>query len=181
MSLGQNVRRRRQRLGLTLAQLAERCDVSVSMLSEIERELKNPTINTALLIAQGLDCPLSILIDESPRPPHDLVRESNRAVLVDPESGAERYALSNTARARGLEILWYVIPPGSSVGPVQPHERGVWEHVTVLKGKLEVVLGNNAVALASGDSLSYDADIVHTFNNHEGTPCRVIMVMDWRR
>lgn len=43
---------------LTIKELAEKANITSSMLSQIERGLANPSINTLKLIAQALDTPL---------------------------------------------------------------------------------------------------------------------------
>lgn len=54
LSLGTTFRYLRKRRGLTLTQLAERCEMSVSYLSEIERGKANPAIMTLTTIAYEL-------------------------------------------------------------------------------------------------------------------------------
>lgn len=59
-TLGTRLRARRQSMGLTLDQLAERSGMSKSYLCEIEGgKNKNPTIRTALLLCRALGWTLS--------------------------------------------------------------------------------------------------------------------------
>ena len=61
--LGSNVRRRRLARGLTLDQLACASGVSPTMLSEVERSVKNPTVKLAYQVARALGCSLSDVLD----------------------------------------------------------------------------------------------------------------------
>lgn len=49
------MRATRGRLGLTQAQLADRCSISPGRISDIERGAKNPTTGEALEIRSALD------------------------------------------------------------------------------------------------------------------------------
>jgi transcriptional regulator with XRE-family HTH domain len=54
-AIGAIVKSIRKRRNLTLEQLAQRSHISKSMLSQIERELTNPTIATLWNLAHALD------------------------------------------------------------------------------------------------------------------------------
>jgi len=58
----QNIIRLRQKQGLTLMALAEKCGMSKGFLSEIESGKKSPTIRTLSKIADALDVPLVALV-----------------------------------------------------------------------------------------------------------------------
>ncbi|MEI8258065.1 MAG: helix-turn-helix transcriptional regulator [Deltaproteobacteria bacterium] len=61
--LGQNVRRHRLSLGLTLEQTAEIGDLEVSQLAKLERGSLNPTLATLTRLAAGLGTPLAALFE----------------------------------------------------------------------------------------------------------------------
>jgi transcriptional regulator with XRE-family HTH domain len=180
IDLSGNIRSRRTQLGLTLETLAERTGVSRAMLSEIERGSKNPTIKVVCQIAEGLGCTVSQLLGEEVRTPETLqiVRQSDRQLLLDPHSGVERYLLSPTFHRRGIELLWYVIPPGQSTGTFPPHRAGVEEHITVVQGCLHCRLGTWEVTLEAGDSLSFPANLAHNFHNDGSESCQYFLVID---
>jgi transcriptional regulator with XRE-family HTH domain len=57
------VKDRREQLGMTLRALASKSGVSSSMISEIERGAKSPTISTLSALAQALGVPISALVE----------------------------------------------------------------------------------------------------------------------
>lgn len=184
MELGSNIRAIRAEMGLTLDTLAERSGVSRAMLSDIERGTKSPTIRVLSQVAAGLECTLSELLGEDiPQQPDavQVLRRDQRQALVDPRSGVERQLLSPTFLRRGIEIIWYVIPPGVTTGVFPPHMQGVEEHVTVVRGKLHCLLGGKSFTLEEGDSLSFPADVDHSFHNPGNKPCRYFLVIDSSR
>lgn len=62
---GAAVRRHRKAQGLTQEQLAEKADLAPKMISLIERFHRNPSVNVADSIAQGLKLPLWRLIKDA--------------------------------------------------------------------------------------------------------------------
>src|SRR5437762_1695322 len=117
MELGANIRALRTEQGLTLEALAEKSGVSRAMLSDIERDAKSPTIRIMSQIALGLGCPVSQLLGEQPsqppKPAVQVVRRKERQVTVEPRTDAERHLLAPSFVRRGIEVLWYAIPPNS--------------------------------------------------------------------
>lgn len=183
MELGDEIRSRRVGLGLTLDGLATRSGVSRAMLSEIERGAKNPTIRVVAQIAAGLGCTVSALLGE-PAPSAgevEVVRAAARRTLLDPGSGVARHALSPAMQRRGLEVLWYDLPPGADTGDFPPHRPGVVEQLTVVRGALDCRVGDRRLSLATGDSLWFRADVRHGFRNPADDPCAYVLLIDGGR
>ncbi|MCR4436199.1 MAG: helix-turn-helix transcriptional regulator [Clostridiales bacterium] len=64
MKVGKKVKEIRKAFGKTLKELSELCGVSISYLSDIENERKNPSLETLIKIARALDVnPLEFLDD----------------------------------------------------------------------------------------------------------------------
>jgi transcriptional regulator with XRE-family HTH domain len=184
MELGYNIRARRTELGMTLDALAEKSHVSRAMLSDIEREAKSPTVRTMTQIASGLGCTVSELLGEpAPQPGQDaqVLRKSQRQILVEPQSGVERHLLSPSLMRRGIELNWLVVPPGESTGVFPPQPPGTIEHITVVRGTLRCRLGTNEVVLEEGDSLTFPADVEQVFSNREKKPARCLLLIDSSR
>ena len=62
---GEVVRKHRKAAGLTQEQLAEKADLASKMISFVERFERNPSLNVADSIAQGLGIPLWKLIRDA--------------------------------------------------------------------------------------------------------------------
>ncbi|MBD2103378.1 helix-turn-helix transcriptional regulator [Leptolyngbya sp. FACHB-261] len=158
--------------------LAEQTGVSRAMLSDIERGLKNPTIKVVSQIAEGLGCTVSQLIGEQTTDPVVLVRKAERQRLVDPETEVERSLLAPSLVRRGLELVWYQVPPGRSTGVFPAHRPGVVEHITVLQGQLHCSLAGRTEVLEVGDSIFFPANIAHSFHNPGSEPCHYLLLID---
>lgn len=178
MNFGKNVREARKRKSLSLQALSEKCGVSRSMLSQIERGEKNPTIQVACQIAEGLDMTLSQLLGEDEQSEVIIIRKSERYIYKDERSGFERHLLSSSFPAKGIEFVFNIIPPKQESGVFPKHKKGVKEYISVAKGKLRVVLGTRSYDLAEGDSIYYEADVEHRFINIGEEECHYYLVID---
>ena len=65
MDIGGRIREVRLALQLTQEELAEKADLASKMISLIERSERNPTLNVADSIAQGLAVPLWRLVKDA--------------------------------------------------------------------------------------------------------------------
>jgi transcriptional regulator with XRE-family HTH domain len=59
------LKERRAEKGISQELLAEKADCDVTMISLIERKIRNPTLNLADSLARGLGCSLSELIADA--------------------------------------------------------------------------------------------------------------------
>jgi transcriptional regulator with XRE-family HTH domain len=60
----------RKRRGLSMNQVAERSGLSQGMISLVEHDLRNPTLDTLLRIADALDLDLSVVIKRANKAAH---------------------------------------------------------------------------------------------------------------
>lgn len=180
-TIGANIKRRRQGLGLSLEGLAKQSGVSSTMLSEVERSVKNPTVKLAYQIARALGCSLTDLLEDGPAIPTSIIRATERRTLVDPSSGVARHGITSELSDRGLEIAWYELPPGQSSGEMGANRIGVVEHLIVMEGEVEVVLGGDAHPLGPGDSIYYGPQTTTEYRNVGDAPATILLLSDSSR
>jgi transcriptional regulator with XRE-family HTH domain len=169
--VGRAVKARRKELRLTLRALASKSGISSSMISDIERGAKSPTISTLSLIAAALGTPISALVVNTAIPPTrriHVVRGSARHSLIDRATGARRQNFGPALTGSKVEFLRYIVPPHTTAGPFAAHAINTIEHVHLAAGTIRVVVGDAAVMLEAGDSCSCRADAVHLFDNAGG-------------
>ena len=175
--LGERVRELRCERGMKLDELAERSGVSRAMISKVERGEKNPTLVVAAKVAGGLGVTLTELLGAEERRAVVVVPRDRRAVMRDPATGFERQLLSPGLGGRGVEFIRNVVPVGSTSGELPPHCRGVEEYIVVEKGRLRAVVGSEECLLEEGDSLYFEADIAHRFDNVGDGECSYYLVI----
>lgn len=164
------IRQRRDQLGLSIRDLATRSGVSPSMISDIERQVKSPTISTLSSLAAALAVPTSALVEgatgEGAR--WRMVRAAECSRTTDPKSGVARESFGPRIKGSNVEFLRLVIPPSSIAGPFPPHPRGTIEHVYVASGSIRLLLGQETLTLGGGDFCTCLADAPHSFDNRTG-------------
>jgi transcriptional regulator with XRE-family HTH domain len=160
------LRNLREAMDLSLRDLADRSGVSAPMLSQVERGETSPTLAVAERIATGLELSLSQLLRLDEGDGVSVVRAGERR-----RAGGARHSYEVlTPPLPGLraEVSLHSLAPGASTaGPGDPpmHEAGSRETAVVESGPVRFVCGGAAHELADGDSVTFDADLPHHFEN----------------
>jgi XRE family transcriptional regulator, regulator of sulfur utilization len=168
---------------MTLSALAEQAGVAKSTVSLIERGQGNPSVDTIWALATALGVPFTSLFhDEPPADDVSVVREDDASVIavedVGPTAGGltARHMLTRTGGAL-IEIYTLVLEQGA-VRHAEAHASGLFEHITIAAGKLEISGDSFKEALAQGDLISFRADRPHTYRVIEG-PVRLVSVHEY--
>lgn len=163
MTMGQRIRSIRKQKKLTLSAAAALAAISVSFLSEIERDRGNPSISVLKRIAYALEVNFTNLFGEEER--RVVVRKHERRQLVHSEgSRLTWYALSSGSKNK-MGPVWGVLEEGASAGAVGVGHSEGEEFLTIISGRLEFILGNERFILEQGDSVYYDATLPHSYKN----------------
>ena len=158
----QAIRKERQ---LTLQDLATLTGVSKSMLGEIERGTSNPTITVLWKIITGLKISISRLIHE-PDTGCQIVKEKDWPTLqAAPQNISMIFECDHT---RNFEVYHMEFQPGA-IYASDSHDKGVVEYLMVYEGCYTITVNNKAFHLAKGDSLIFDADAPHAYENKGDT------------
>lgn len=175
--LGERIRLERLRRRLSLAVLATRTGVSRSMLSDVERGAKVPTVLVLDRIATGLGTSIARLLGEERSSAVFVLRREEQDVVVDP-SGWERRILSPVLPGVEFEFMRTTINPGVDAGVFSPHAAGSLEWVAVEQGTLLLTINGTPYTLHVGDSIYYDGDCWHGFANPGDESCVYYLAMD---
>jgi transcriptional regulator with XRE-family HTH domain len=165
-SVGTRVRALREAQSLSLRDLSERSGVSAPMLSQVERGETSPTLAVAARIAAGLELRLSQLLRLDEEGAVSIVRRAERR-----RGGADGHAyeiLTPPLPGQRAEVSRHVLAPGARTGgPGDPpmHEPGARETAVVEYGRAVLVCDVERHALAAGDTVTFDADLPHHFEN----------------
>jgi transcriptional regulator with XRE-family HTH domain len=175
-SLGPLMRQARKRQQLTLQQVAERSDLSVSYLSQIERNLLTPSVGTLKRIALALDIPTGQLIapdSGAPRAMVTVLRKDHRKRVAFPQSNSVYELLMPDFRRR-VSALWLTAEAGAQSGPAQSHEGE--DIVIVLQGQLSVEVAEHWYDLKPGDSICFNSELPHRWSNRRKQVAQAIWI-----
>jgi transcriptional regulator with XRE-family HTH domain len=162
-SIGEVIRNTRKKQKLTLKEVAKSGSISLSFLSEIERDKANPSISVLKRIANALNVNFTDLFGEKEQ--GIVVRKNERKPLVHSEgSRITWYSLSEGSRNK-MGPIWGVLEEGATSGDVGVGHSEGEEFLYVQSGCLEFMLGNDRYTLEEGDSIYFDARTPHSYKN----------------
>lgn len=164
----------------SLEQLAQQCDVSRSMLSQIERGQANPTLGVALRIAAAFGLTIGELIGESAPPTTiSVIRHDDAAHRYRSDDQVTIRTLSPLKLEKDVEFYELALAAGGELKSA-PHFAGTREFLTVQQGRISVESSNDRVELSKGDSASYPADVTHRIINLGKSEALVFLVVIYR-
>jgi transcriptional regulator with XRE-family HTH domain len=153
------VRELRARQGLSLEALAERCGVSRSMISLIERAEASPTAVVLEKLATGLQVPLASLFDQVRAAPVPVSRADEQVAWRDPASGYLRRNVSPAGFPSPLKIIAVAFPPRARVSyETAGRDVAIHQQIWVLEGSIDITVGTERHRLHRGDCLAMVLD-----------------------
>ncbi len=176
--IAQGVKLRREQLGLSANDLAERSGVSRAMVSKIERLDVSPTAALLGRLCNGLGITLSSLIasaETSAGPP--IARAAEQPVWRDPDTGLRRTMISPRNTGSRLELVQVELPGGAEVRYDAQHHTNYDQHVWVLQGRLTLTIGQEDIDLRAGDCIRSRVDVAAAFANRGRSACRYLVVI----
>jgi transcriptional regulator with XRE-family HTH domain len=182
-AIGREVKRFREKLGLTIAELAKSASLSAGMLSKIENGATSPSLATLQALSRSLQVPVTALFKS-----YEEIRD---ATFV-------KAGLGLTIERRGTRAgHQYQLLGHSPHGPVMvepylitlTHETDVFpafqhpgmEFLYMLEGNVVYRHGEKTYDMHPGDALFFDAESPHGPDELRKLPARYISVISYRR
>jgi transcriptional regulator with XRE-family HTH domain len=176
------VRALRAEHGMTLDELAGKCDVSRSMISLIERGESSPTAVVLEKVATGLGVPLASLFEDATAPANPVSRRADRVPWRDPQSGYVRSNISPPNFPSPLQLVEVVLPAGAKVAyETGARDPSMHQQIWVQEGGLEVTLGKVTQRLAEGDCFAMQLNEPIVFRNVTRKPVRYVVAIATER
>lgn len=158
-NVGEKVRTLRLARRMSLRSLGEATGTTASFLSQLERGLSGVNTSTLMRIAGALGIGLADLFAQTAPPLGRVLRKSQRPALP-PAEGYRKMML--TRRPIGdMEVYIGEFDPGGSTGD-QPYSHGDSQELfLVVRGEVELTLGEERHVLQAGDSIEYRSSVPH--------------------
>ncbi|WP_424987271.1 helix-turn-helix domain-containing protein [Microbulbifer sp. S227A] len=175
-TLGADLRALRKARGITLADLAESLGRSVGWLSQVERDLSEPSVTDLRHIAARLDVPVSMLFGHAPAPVEEsgyVVRAGARRTIGSDAAGLVEELLSPDL-TDDFEMVHSTFEPQSRIG--ETVMRATQEVGYVVSGKLDLVISGRAFTVNPGDSFRIRGEPFEWINPYD-EPAVVIWVI----
>ncbi|MGN9786068.1 helix-turn-helix domain-containing protein [Nonomuraea sp. ZG12] len=175
--LGARIRAERRSRGLSIERTAALSGISRSMVSEVERGAKTPSVLVLDRLATALGTSIARLLDEPAPEVPQVLRHAAQRVVRDP-SGWERRVLSPVLPNVEFEFMRTTLGPGVDAGEFAAHAPGSREYVAVESGRLRLTIDDRPHVLHTGDSAYYPGDRRHAFADDTGTGCVFYLAME---
>lgn len=189
---GGRIKQERLHLGLTLLQLAERTGYTPSFISQIERNLRQPSLSALRKFADALGRSVVwFLVDDEPeRKPKKsigrkakerfVIRQSERRIVNMPEIDIHYEVITPPISAKGrrprMTGMYLKMRPGQWVSEASICHQDMDESVFLIQGSMKAILDGETFLLGPGDSLFIPAGTEHNYFN-AGRDDDLIMLM----
>lgn len=181
---GNRIREARKRKGYTLAEVAEKTGCTVGFLSQLERNLKQPSLGTLRKIASCLECSEVWLImgENKPNQPNwggEVTRRNNKGrYVVTPESRVMMHmpelstkyeiftpsALPNGQKAK-ITGMYVELEIGCWASEKMISHKRMDESLFILQGEIEMHIGDKVYQMKAGDSAYVPENTLHNYLN----------------
>jgi transcriptional regulator with XRE-family HTH domain len=160
--LGRKLRLRRTIKRFSLQYVAERADISVGLLSQIERGLTTPSLRSLRQICTALEMPVGWLFDVPTSKQEDAVVRASARRTLDLGPKSMRKELLSPDEVTGIQMMRIEIRPGGTWGEASRNESGAKCGI-VMSGTPALELDGIVHVIGPGDSFAFEATRLHRF------------------
>ena len=171
-SLGKRLMKLRKDKKLTLKNLANETGMTTRYISQVEKGEVMPPVSVILQISRALEVDSGILLREEEK---RISKQSSE----DHQKRTEAYTyetLTPEARHKHLKSFKVFIDPKSEHKAVSYQHLGE-EFIYVLKGRIEVMVGENRNILGVNECLHFNSSIVHKLRNISAKKAELLVVL----
>lgn len=172
LTLGQRVRVSREKMGLSIEDLAHESGYTADVLRDVEAEKMVPPVSLLLQLSRVLKLDM-----EDGEAEEDV--KATRKRTKSHKKRVDSYAynpLTKPAADKHLRAYNVTIEPNTEHKGVEYHHEGE-EFVYVLKGGLVIQVGDNVSTLAKGDSIHFNSSLHHKLSNPTMETAKLLVVI----
>lgn len=174
-NIGAKVQEFRKKNGMSMRELAASVELSPSMLSQIENNSVNPSINTLKNISEALRVPLFKFFKEDSQPDNLVVRKGCYKTIGCP--GQEvLYNLLTQDVSGNIEFCMMEIPSQATTTEV-PREHIGEEVAYVVSGEVDILLSGYNYHLCEGDAIKIPPMSPHQWINNSEQGVKVVFAV----
>ena len=182
-TVGEKIRSLRESKDIEIEALAERAQIPVEQIIDIESGGPLPGLAPLIKIARVLGVRLGTFLDDA---------QGRGAVVSRGSQLKDSTRFSNHGSTDADNMLYHSLSEGKENRHIEPfiidilpscdkdfslssHEGE--EFIYVLEGRVEVIYGKNSHLLEAGDSIYYDSIVKHHVHGYNGERARILAVV----
>jgi transcriptional regulator with XRE-family HTH domain/KaiC/GvpD/RAD55 family RecA-like ATPase len=180
LDLGGKVKALRLKRGLTQSELGKKISVTASYISQLERNLVSPSIESLMLLSAELQIDPGYFVSLNRPDAHRIIcRKSQRqpvGLAVVKEDSVKCQLLADSTDNRRMQPMLVTIEPDSEFpGHLFSHKGD--EFILILRGELELDIENRSHVLREGDSIYLDSMTPTAWRNTAEMPVQAVWVL----
>lgn len=149
MEIGERIKNLRQKMGLTQEELAERSDVTKGFISQLERDLTSPSIDTFSNVLEGLGTSFSEFFKYEKDEKIVFNKEDYFEGFYD-KLGLKMEWIVPNAQKNSMEPVIFTLEENGESKEYTPYEGEEFGYV--LEGEIMLVLGNKELIVKEGET-----------------------------
>ena len=173
MEIGKKIKILRQEKNLTQDELALRCELSKSFISQLERDLTSPSISTLMDILDSLVVTMKELFSDEEEE-KIVFKVNDYFEAADPDMGYKVEWIIPNAQKNEMEPIMLTLEPGGTYKEENAHEGEEFGYV--LAGNIVLQIGNKKYRVHKGESFCYKPNNTHCISNPGKTTAKIIWV-----
>jgi transcriptional regulator with XRE-family HTH domain len=174
LNLGARLREVREARGISQRELSRRAGISNATVSQIESNTVNPSVGALKRIVDAIPMALSDFFAVEPGDESPVFFRAADMMEIG-RGGVSYRQVGRDLTGKALQILSECYQPGSDSGRVHLSHEGE-EGGIVIKGQLEVIVGDQRTVLGPGDAYYFKSREPHRFRNTGPEPCEIVSV-----
>lgn len=177
INVGKKILSHRQTCKLTIRELAEKTGLSTAIISQLERNIGNPSLRVLSAIAGAMGMKVSELVAEEPEEKSLILRKKDRQQTYNPD---EKYIIYNLLTPpnmnANLTMNMVHCEPHSETYGGEFHAHLGEEVVYVLRGNVSIVFEDTQFALGEGDTLRVPPQYKHQYINTSNEAAEMLTI-----
>jgi transcriptional regulator with XRE-family HTH domain len=152
--LGAQIKARRVELGLSLRDLSATTNLSATFLSNLERGIANPTLDSLRKVSNSLNTPI-LYMATNIRETSPVVRHNERR-RINLSKGHIRYEILTPTLNKKMVLFEAKVTAADGNIVVGPLAEPTEECLVVLSGRINICLSGQSYELDAGDSVYFE-------------------------
>ncbi|WP_430610002.1 helix-turn-helix domain-containing protein [Enterococcus sp. DIV0876] len=175
MEIGEKLRNLRVQKNLTQEELGERTDLTKGYISQLERDLSSPSMETFFTILEVLGVSPEEFFREDHVHHQIVYREEDSTRYLDEENGYELKWLIPDSNEKEMEPIVLTFEKEGEYKTFEPSLAETF--IYVLDGTIALTLGDTQYKARKGQSIYYQASEPHQLKNIGRQKSRVLVVV----
>ena len=164
-ALGKTIQRLRKAYNMSLGELSEQSGVAKSIISQIERNETNPTLSTVYRLSRALDTSIDEVLKADSGTLFLEHQVKSAIPILESQDGLCRLAITGPLNLIDLTQWYDFHAKPNGLLESDPHPPGTVEHLYILKGEVEITVGEEVKTAKTGEAIRYRGDVPHKIRN----------------